>query len=132
MNELDHDMLDHDEELDDDDYYPHAGQHGVNTSSMADVYAGPTDFAFNSRSYDDEDEALQAALKASMQGLPDDFVMPELKPISQPSILKPKPNPPPQAPPVPEPEPERVVEEEDDEIEDYDDDEPAKSLSPGV
>ncbi|WWD19589.1 hypothetical protein CI109_104050 [Kwoniella shandongensis] len=43
-------------------------------------YTGPTDFAFNSRSYDDEDEALQQALKASMMDLPSDWVAPELGP----------------------------------------------------
>jgi ataxin-3 len=41
---------------------------------------GPSDFQFASRSYDDEDEALQAALKASMQDLPADWKAPEPKP----------------------------------------------------
>jgi hypothetical protein len=43
--------------------------------------AGPSDFAFQSRSYDDEDEALQAALKASMDDLPADWKAPEVKPV---------------------------------------------------
>jgi ataxin-3 len=42
---------------------------------------GPTDFAYQSRSYDDEDAALQAALKASMQDLPADWKAPESKPV---------------------------------------------------
>lgn len=46
--------------------------------------AGPTDFAMQSRSYDDEDEALQAALKASMQDLPADWKAPENKPVREP------------------------------------------------
>lgn len=47
-------------------------------------YGGPTDFSFQSRSYDDEDAALQAALKASMADLPPGWVAPELKPKEQP------------------------------------------------
>ncbi|WVR00244.1 hypothetical protein IAU59_007386 [Kwoniella sp. CBS 9459] len=44
-------------------------------------YSGPTDFQFHSRSYDDEDEALQAALKASMMDLPPGWeAPPELPP----------------------------------------------------
>ena len=46
--------------------------------------SGPTDFAMQSRSYDDEDEALQAALKASMQDLPADWKAPEVKPVRDP------------------------------------------------
>jgi len=38
------------------------------------MYSGPTDFIHTSRSYDDEDAALQAALKASMDDLPADWV----------------------------------------------------------
>jgi ataxin-3 len=48
------------------------------------AHAGPTDFAFHSRSYDDEDEALQAALKASMDDLPADWKAPEIKPVRKP------------------------------------------------
>ncbi|WVQ84709.1 hypothetical protein IAT38_006865 [Cryptococcus sp. DSM 104549] len=40
------------------------------------AYTGPTDFSFHARSYDDEDEALQAALKASMADLPEGWVAP--------------------------------------------------------
>ena len=43
------------------------------------MYSGPTDFTHSSRSYDDEDAALQAALKASMDDLPTDWAPPELK-----------------------------------------------------
>ena len=39
-------------------------------------YGGPTDFQYTSRSYDDEDAALQAALKASMDDLPQGWVAP--------------------------------------------------------
>lgn len=46
--------------------------------------ARPLDFAMQSRSYDDEDEALQAALKASMQDLPADWKAPEVKPVREP------------------------------------------------
>ncbi|OWZ76521.1 ataxin-3 [Cryptococcus neoformans Tu401-1] len=47
-------------------------------------YAGTMDFQFQSRSYDDEDEALQAALKASMADLPEGWEMPDiLKPESE-------------------------------------------------
>lgn len=47
-------------------------------------HSGPTDFAKQSRSYDDEDEALQAALKASMQDLPADWKAPEVKSTREP------------------------------------------------
>jgi len=40
-------------------------------------YGGPTDFQFTSRSYDDEDAALQAALKASMDDLPEGWEAPK-------------------------------------------------------
>ncbi|WWC94749.1 hypothetical protein V866_001597 [Kwoniella sp. B9012] len=52
-------------------------------------YTGPTDFQFHSRSYDDEDEALQAALKASMNDLPPGWKPPpELPPKIETPILK--------------------------------------------
>jgi hypothetical protein len=41
-----------------------------------ETYGGPTDFQYTSRSYDDEDAALQAALKASMDDLPEGWVAP--------------------------------------------------------
>lgn len=37
------------------------------------------DFQFHSRSYDDEDEALQAALKASMDDLPPGWQAPKIE-----------------------------------------------------
>ena len=45
----------------------------------------PTDFAHLSRSYDDEDAAFQAALRASMEDVPAGWVAPELheKPIQR-------------------------------------------------
>lgn len=52
--------------------------------SRSRAYAGTMDFQFQSRSYDDEDEALQAALKASMTDLPEGWEMPDiLKPESE-------------------------------------------------
>lgn len=98
-----------------------------------DVYTGPTDFSFHSRSYDDEDEALQAALKASMNDLPEGFVLPELKPVQPPSFLK---QTPPVAPPPavnwrPAPDSTPAEPEVDNTIEEDDDDAPAQSLSPG-
>jgi ataxin-3 len=135
LNEADHNDLMHydhdDEELDEEDGDgPPVGRY----SAMQQQYGGPTDFAFHSRSYDDEDSALQAALKASMEGLPDGFVMPELKPIEPPSIMRPAPPPP--APVAAEPEAEaesksKHEEEDVDIVEDDDDDKPAKALSPG-
>ncbi len=49
------------------------------------MYAGPTDFSFTSRSYDDEDAPLQAALKASMDDLPPGWVPPEVKDAPKPA-----------------------------------------------
>ncbi|WVF73055.1 hypothetical protein IAT40_007873 [Kwoniella sp. CBS 6097] len=62
------------------------GHHGGDA-----FYSGPTDFQFQSRSYDDEDAALQAALKASMMDLPEGWeAPPELPPkASEKPILKP-------------------------------------------
>ena len=39
-----------------------------------------TDFQQHSRSYDDEDAALQAALRASMEDVPEGWVAPDLQP----------------------------------------------------
>jgi ataxin-3 len=43
-------------------------------------YSGATDFQRLNRSYDDEDAALQAALRASMEDVPAGWVAPDLKP----------------------------------------------------
>jgi len=59
-----------------------------------EMYSGPTDFALHSRSYDDEDAALQAALKASMDDLPPDWVAPEVE-AKEKVTKKPTPAPPP-------------------------------------
>nr|XP_018260941.1 ataxin-3 [Kwoniella dejecticola CBS 10117]OBR83099.1 ataxin-3 [Kwoniella dejecticola CBS 10117] len=91
-------------------------------------YTGPTDFQFNSRSYDDEDEALQAALKASMNDLPPDWQPPpELPPREGPSPFKAPALAPPLNPTVKE-----EVKKEDDEDEEIleDDDTPAHEPSP--
>ncbi|WRT70278.1 uncharacterized protein IL334_007276 [Kwoniella shivajii] len=93
-------------------------------------YGGPTDFQFNSRSYDDEDEALQAALKASMADLPDDWeAPPELPPKTKTPILK---SPQPtvttsQSQSEPRPE---VEKKDENMVEDDEDDAPAAEPSP--
>ena len=43
-------------------------------------HSGATDFQHLSRSYDDEDAALQAALRASMEDVPEGWVAPDLQP----------------------------------------------------
>lgn len=104
---------------------------------------GPTDFMYQNRSYDDEDEALQAALKASMADIPAGFEMPELKPLRPPPVKKVSQQKDSEvassgAPPVPEPPrrwrpaeeahqdaPTSSVTEEDDE-------DPVQELSPGM
>ena len=85
---------DDDEELDSDDFdmdptgqatsRPAARGHYDPIMDEDAHQSGPTDFAMQSRSYDDEDEALQAALKASMQDLPADWKAPEVKPAREP------------------------------------------------
>lgn len=70
-----------DEELDDDDLYHDARAFDYPPEA-------PTDFKYHNRSYDDEDEALQAALKASMADLPPDFEMPELQPLKPAPVKK--------------------------------------------
>ncbi|RSH91822.1 hypothetical protein EHS25_009192 [Saitozyma podzolica] len=67
------------EELDEDVFAPVGGMdiRGSGAGAGAhEEYGGPMDFAFQSRSYDDEDAALQAALKASMDDLPPGWVAP--------------------------------------------------------
>ena len=84
--------LDYDEEISSDDFEMDMDPTGQPTSrsARANHYdpimneaepAGPSDFTFQSRSYDDEDQALQAALKASMEDLPADWKAPEPKPV---------------------------------------------------
>jgi ataxin-3 len=144
LNELDHDGLDVDLDHDDEEVeeeeedYTTAYHAGTAGSRASGAYGGPTDFAFQSRSYDDEDEALQAALKASMEGLPEGYVMPELKPIVASSVLH---SPPLSVAPEPEPAPVQApkpaetaitqASKDEEEFDDDDDDEPAKELSPG-
>jgi len=84
--------LDYDEDISSDDYEMDMDPTGQPTSrsARANQYdpivneaepVGPSDFTFQSRSYDDEDQALQAALKASMEDLPADWKAPEPKPV---------------------------------------------------
>lgn len=87
---------DDDEEIDSDDFdmdptgeptaRPRAREHydPIMDEDAHQSGSGPMDFAMQSRSYDDEDEALQAALKASMQDLPADWKAPEVKPVRDP------------------------------------------------
>lgn len=95
---------------------------------------GPTDFQFHNRSYDDEDEALQAALRASMEDVPEGFMMPELAPVHSmpPHRASPpqSPTPPVLTPEGPSPAPAPSEAPEDSIAEDTDD-EPARELSPG-
>lgn len=95
------------------------------------AYAGPTDFAFQSRSYDDEDAALQAALKASMEDLPPGWEAPELKPKEKP-IQRKASVPVVPSPPVAQPAAEETASGSRfrEEIED-DDDEPIEQLTAG-
>lgn len=126
-------------QMDDDDDYPleREGEDDEDehlfSAARHDAYAGPTDFQFNSRSYDDEDEALQAALKASMADLPDDFIMPELKPLQPLPVPAATATPtPPVAEPAPviaAPAPEATEEEEIVSDDDYDG--PMEDLTPG-
>ncbi|KAL7418490.1 hypothetical protein Q5752_006948 [Cryptotrichosporon argae] len=59
--------------------------YGAHQHELGYGFGGPTDFSRQSRSYDDEDEALQAALKASMADLPPDFELPQLRPLHAPA-----------------------------------------------
>ncbi|WVQ72513.1 hypothetical protein IAR50_002070 [Cryptococcus sp. DSM 104548] len=128
---------DQDEELDDDFEMLGAGGAGG--------YTGPTDFQQHARSYDDEDAALQAALKASMADVPQGWELPDMWKEGQagtrsgtgsaPSMAAP-------ADPAPAPaqqpaQPWSVrqdeaapAQEQKDEVEDDDDDEPAEEVSP--
>ena len=122
---------DDDEDIDDTAHGDAIGSYG---RLDQEEYTGPTDFAFHSRSYDDEDAALQAALKASMEDLPPDWEAPVLEPKEKPIEKR---APAPVAAPEPVPEPpapaqaelaggSRFKEELDDE-----DEEPTEQLSPG-
>ncbi|WVR07737.1 hypothetical protein IAU60_004780 [Kwoniella sp. DSM 27419] len=109
----------------DDDEYPSLSARG------REVH--PTDFQFQSRSYDDEDEALQAALKASMMDVPAGWVAPELKETKLPSPAVKSPPAAAQAAPsaslpgAKDPSDDAIKEVED---EDDDDDKPAEAISP--
>lgn len=108
--------LHHDEELDDE------------AEALASI-SQPMDFQYLQRSYDDEDEALQAALRASMEDVPAGFVLPELPAKDMPIH---------ESPPIAIPEPEPEAKEEvpvtpaksSGTVED--DDEPARELSAGT
>lgn len=133
---------DEDEELDEDVFGPVGGMdiRGSGAGAGAhEEYGGPTDFAFQSRSYDDEDAALQAALKASMDDLPPGWVAPvfEEKPVarkpSQSDRVSPPVTstsataPPAVAPPGPSAQNKNEDIEEDDDV----DEPPLEELSPG-
>ncbi|BEJ13536.1 hypothetical protein CspHIS471_0307100 [Cutaneotrichosporon sp. HIS471] len=123
---------DEDEELDTD--IPSSSYAGLNLDALNyGMYGGVTDFQFNNRSYDDEDEALQAALRASMEDVPDGYVMPELSPLNAVPPPRPsaqQPDPPVAAPEAPSPAPVPSETHEDSIMDDTDDDEPAHEPSP--
>lgn len=118
-------LRDGDEELDE------APSRSYRDWAQAHAYGGPTDFQYNTRSYDDEDEALQAALRASMEDLPEDYVMPELPPLNAPPPRR-EATPPQQevAPEAPSPAP-AASETRESSIAEDTDDEPAAEPSPG-
>lgn len=118
---------DDDEELDD---APSQRQSRAPLHPILSAYGGPVDFQYNARSYDDEDEALQAALRASMEDLPDDYVMPELAPIRPPPALRQASPPHPVIAPEP-PSPAPPSETHESSIAEDTDDEPAAEPSPG-
>jgi ataxin-3 len=104
-------------------------------------YGGPMDFAFQSRSYDDEDAALQAALKASMDDLPPGWVAPvfEEKPVARKPSQSDRVSPPVTSTSTSAPAPAAVAapgpsaQNRDEEIEEDDDvdEPPPEELSPG-
>lgn len=133
-----------DEELDDDDDLYH------DASAFDIPPEAPSDFKYHNRSYDDEDEALQAALKASMADLPPGFEMPELKPLNPVPVKKTQPAPEKKASSSSAPEPRaessrtatqrwRPAEPSEDALQDAppdtvteeDDEEPVQELTPG-
>ena len=67
------------DEAEDEDLGEEVSESSNYRTAQDHMYAGPTDFSFHSRSYDDEDAALQAALKASMDDVPTGWVLPELE-----------------------------------------------------
>jgi ataxin-3 len=123
---------DEDEELDEDVFAPVGGMdiRGSGAGAGAhEEYGGPMDFAFQSRSYDDEDAALQAALKASMDDLPPGWVAPvfEENPVARKPSQSSAPAPAAVAPPGLSAQNRDEEIEEDDEV-----DEPqVEELSPG-
>ena len=120
---------DADEEIPDDEITAHGRRR-----FEEEAYTGPMDFAYHSRSYDDEDEALQAALKASMEDLPEGWVAPEIKDPPLPKRPAEKQAVSVSAPaPVPAPAPTAPAQADKTELveEDDDDDEPAETLTAG-
>ncbi|ORX40651.1 Josephin-domain-containing protein [Kockovaella imperatae] len=82
------------------------------------------DFTQHQRDYDDEDAALQAALRASMEDIPSDWVAPTLQPKTAPKKAEMIHKEPVSAPPQAEEEPEPEGEDETNELE-------PEELSPG-
>lgn len=125
------------EDEDEEDTFEDAEQ--FHRHRQEEMYGGPTDFRNLSRSYDDEDAALQAALKASMADVPAGWAPPKLESNKPRASERKVSAPPPPAPvPVPAPVPELGTPEKNTNhgskfVEDMeeDDDGPAESLSPG-
>lgn len=126
---------DDDEQLDADHDAPREDYDRIGSYRREEQeYGGPTDFQYTSRSYDDEDAALQAALKASMDDLPEGWVAPvweEKKAQKQEAPAQAAPAP--TAAPVLDPpvEDTGAGSKFKEEIEDDDDDEPTEQLSAG-
>jgi ataxin-3 len=124
------------DDLDDEDLESQEDVDAIG-SYRPEAYDAPMDFAHHSRSYDDEDAALQAALKASMDDLPPDWVAPVLPPKDKPIQKRPLPT------PATAPSPSPATAEQPasaglahgsrfkEEIEEDDDDAPAEEFSPG-
>ena len=64
--------------VDEDEEIPSDEEHFPVDDAQEGMH-GPSDFTRNQRDYDDEDAALQAALKASMEDIPSGWVAPSLE-----------------------------------------------------
>ena len=104
----------------DDDYLARPPSLPAYLDSHADLSA----FGTYDRVYDEEDAELQRAIKASMQGIPDDYSAPALAlPVPQPSPFIRRPSPPPlQTTPAAKPDRKGDAVDADDDDDDPDDD----------